>query len=133
MMQHKLREEERELMRSSCEEEQRELSHSPAYLWFECTLSYHFSLAVKDEDLDIDVPDDEGSGSDMEECHPFKSRPRSSFMTGLQLKLYTLLTIISSLPIIFRRIALPFTVHTVQCDIFRSYNVCVCVCVCMHV
>lgn len=55
MMQHKLREEERDLMRSS----------------------------LKDEDSDIDVPEDEGSGSDMEECHPFKPRPaRNSFMTG---------------------------------------------------
>lgn len=42
------------------------------------------SPAVKDEDSDIDVPEDEGSGSDMEECHPFKPRPaRNSFLAGL--------------------------------------------------
>uniref|UniRef100_A0A3Q3W8T8 Clusterin associated protein 1 n=1 Tax=Mola mola TaxID=94237 RepID=A0A3Q3W8T8_MOLML len=49
MMQHKLREEERDLMRSS----------------------------LKDEDSDMDVPEDEGSGSDMEECRPSKPREDS--------------------------------------------------------
>ncbi|XP_062280310.1 clusterin-associated protein 1 homolog [Scomber scombrus] len=47
MMQHKLREEERDLMRSS----------------------------LKDEDSDMDVPEDKGSDSDMEECRPSKPRP----------------------------------------------------------
>ncbi|XP_053178763.1 clusterin-associated protein 1 homolog [Scomber japonicus] len=47
IMQHKLREEERDLMRSS----------------------------LKDEDSDMDVPEDEGSDSDMEECRPSKPRP----------------------------------------------------------
>lgn len=61
-----------------------------ACLWFESALSFHLFPAVKDEDSDIDVPDDEGSGSDMEECHPFKPRPtRSSFMAGLLQKFYS--------------------------------------------
>ncbi|TMS20755.1 clusterin-associated protein 1 homolog [Larimichthys crocea] len=55
MMQHKLREEERDLMRSS----------------------------LKDEDSDMDVPEDEGSDSDMEECRPSKPRPtRNGLMAG---------------------------------------------------
>ncbi|XP_076583431.1 clusterin-associated protein 1 homolog [Chaetodon auriga] len=55
MMQHKLREEERDLMRSS----------------------------LKDEDSDMDVPEDEGSDSDMEECRPSKPRPtRNGIMAG---------------------------------------------------
>uniref|UniRef100_A0A4W6CMC1 Clusterin associated protein 1 n=1 Tax=Lates calcarifer TaxID=8187 RepID=A0A4W6CMC1_LATCA len=55
MMQHKLREEERDLMRSS----------------------------LKDEDSDIDVPEDEGSDSDMEESRPSKPRPtRNGIMAG---------------------------------------------------
>lgn len=42
---------------------------------------------MKDEDSDIDVPEDEGSGSDMEEGHPFKARPaRNSFMAGVEQK-----------------------------------------------
>lgn len=85
MMQHKLREEERDMMRSSCEKNSSVHSDILVHLWFESVPSFHFSPAVKDEDSDIDVPDDEGSGSDMEECHPFKPRPtRSSFMAGLQ-------------------------------------------------
>uniref|UniRef100_A0A3P8S1P9 Clusterin associated protein 1 n=1 Tax=Amphiprion percula TaxID=161767 RepID=A0A3P8S1P9_AMPPE len=55
IMQHKLREEERELMKSS----------------------------LKDEDSDMDVPEDEGSDSDMEECLPSKPRPtRNGIMAG---------------------------------------------------
>ncbi|XP_029988784.1 clusterin-associated protein 1 homolog isoform X2 [Sphaeramia orbicularis] len=55
MMQHKLREEERDLMRSS----------------------------LKEEDSDMDVPDDEGSDSDMEESRPSKPRPtRNGVMAG---------------------------------------------------
>ncbi|XP_070764341.1 clusterin-associated protein 1 homolog [Enoplosus armatus] len=55
MMQHKLREEERDLMRSS----------------------------LKDEDSDMDVPEDEGSDSDMEECRPSKPRPtRNGIVAG---------------------------------------------------
>ncbi|KAI3368659.1 hypothetical protein L3Q82_025661 [Scortum barcoo] len=54
-MQQKLREEERDLMRSS----------------------------LKDEDSDMDVPEDEGSDSDMEESRPSKPRPtRNSIMAG---------------------------------------------------
>ncbi|TKS74388.1 Clusterin-associated protein 1 -like protein [Collichthys lucidus] len=55
MMQHKLREDERDLMRSS----------------------------LKDEDSDMDVPEDEGSDSDMEECRPSKPRPtRNGLLAG---------------------------------------------------
>ncbi|XP_023282245.1 clusterin-associated protein 1 isoform X1 [Seriola lalandi dorsalis] len=55
MMQHKMREEERDLMRSS----------------------------LKEEDSDMDVPEDEGSDSDMEECRPSKPRPtRNAVMAG---------------------------------------------------
>ncbi|XP_040895858.1 clusterin-associated protein 1 homolog [Toxotes jaculatrix] len=55
MMQHKLNEEKRDLTRSS----------------------------LKDEDSDMDVPEDEGSDSDMEECRPSKPRPtRNSIMAG---------------------------------------------------
>ncbi|CAB1312290.1 unnamed protein product [Coregonus sp. 'balchen'] len=55
MMQHKLREEERRLMRSG----------------------------AKDEDSDMDIPEDEGSDSDMEDRRPSKPRPtRNAPMTG---------------------------------------------------
>ncbi|KAM7409600.1 hypothetical protein PAMA_001200 [Pampus argenteus] len=55
MMQHKLREEERDLMRSS----------------------------LKDEDSDMDVPEDEGSDSEIEECRPSKPRStRNGIMAG---------------------------------------------------
>ncbi|XP_069009478.1 clusterin-associated protein 1 homolog [Embiotoca jacksoni] len=55
IMQHKLREEERDLMKNS----------------------------LKDGDSDTDVPEDEGSDSDMEECRPSKPRPtRSGIMAG---------------------------------------------------
>ncbi|XP_063351334.1 clusterin-associated protein 1 homolog isoform X1 [Pelmatolapia mariae] len=55
LMQNKLREEERELMKSS----------------------------LKDEDSDIDVPEDEGSDSDMEELRPAKPHlTRNGLMTG---------------------------------------------------
>ncbi|KAF3835246.1 hypothetical protein F7725_027804 [Dissostichus mawsoni] len=55
MMQNVLREEERDLTKSS----------------------------LKDEDSDMDVPEDEGSDSDMEECRPSKPRPtRNGIMTG---------------------------------------------------
>ncbi|XP_035508523.1 clusterin-associated protein 1 homolog [Morone saxatilis] len=55
MMQHKLREEEKDLMRSS----------------------------LKDEDSDMDEPEDEGSDSDMEECRPSKPRPtRNGVVAG---------------------------------------------------
>ncbi|KAK2835378.1 hypothetical protein Q5P01_015862 [Channa striata] len=55
MMQHKLREEEKDLMRSS----------------------------LKDEDSDVDVPEDEGSDSDMEDSRPSKPGPtRNGIMAG---------------------------------------------------
>ncbi|XP_035604218.1 clusterin-associated protein 1 homolog [Oncorhynchus keta] len=55
MMQHKLREEERRLMRTG----------------------------AKDEDSDMDIPEDEGSDSDMEDRRPSKPRPtRNGPMTG---------------------------------------------------
>ncbi|XP_062252377.1 clusterin-associated protein 1 homolog isoform X1 [Platichthys flesus] len=55
MMQHKLREEEKDMMRSS----------------------------LKDEDSDMDVPEDDGSDSDIEESRPSKPRPtRNSIMAG---------------------------------------------------
>ncbi|XP_039984303.1 clusterin-associated protein 1 homolog [Xiphias gladius] len=54
MMQHKLREEERDLMKSS----------------------------LKDEDSDMDVPEDEGSDSDMEECRPSKPWPTRNGITA---------------------------------------------------
>ncbi|MEQ2273525.1 hypothetical protein XENORESO_005320 [Xenotaenia resolanae] len=55
IMQHKLKEEERDLMKSS----------------------------LKDSDSDLDVPEDEGSDSDLEESRPFKPRPtRNSLMAG---------------------------------------------------
>ncbi|XP_026179375.1 clusterin-associated protein 1 homolog [Mastacembelus armatus] len=54
MMQHKLREEEKDLMKSS----------------------------LKDEDSDMDVPDDEGSDSDLEESRPSKPRPTRNGMAG---------------------------------------------------
>ena len=39
--------------------------------------------AVKDEDSDMDVPEDEGSDSDMDECRPSKPRPtRNGIMAG---------------------------------------------------
>ncbi|XP_068445860.1 clusterin-associated protein 1 homolog [Clinocottus analis] len=54
-MQHVLREEERDLTRSS----------------------------LKDEDSDVDVPEDEGSDSDVDECRPTKPRPtRNGMMAG---------------------------------------------------
>ncbi|XP_017269034.1 clusterin-associated protein 1 homolog isoform X4 [Kryptolebias marmoratus] len=55
IMQHKLREEERDLMRGS----------------------------LKDEDSDLDVPEDEGSDSDLEESRPSKPRlTRNNLMAG---------------------------------------------------
>ncbi|XP_053708411.1 clusterin-associated protein 1 homolog isoform X3 [Synchiropus splendidus] len=55
MMQNKLREEERDLMRSS----------------------------LKDEDSDMDLPEDEGSDSDIEESRPSKPRPsHNGIMAG---------------------------------------------------
>ncbi|XP_071767848.1 clusterin-associated protein 1 homolog [Centroberyx gerrardi] len=54
MMQHKLREEERNQMKSS----------------------------LKDEDSDMDVPEDEGSDSDMDEFRPPKPRPTRNTMAG---------------------------------------------------
>ncbi|XP_047231592.1 clusterin-associated protein 1 homolog [Girardinichthys multiradiatus] len=55
IMQHKLKEEERDLMKSS----------------------------LKDSDSDLDVPEDEGSDSDLEESRPSKPRPtRKSLMAG---------------------------------------------------
>lgn len=39
--------------------------------------------AVKDEDSDMDVPEDEGSDSDMEDIRPSKPRPtRNGIMAG---------------------------------------------------
>lgn len=41
--------------------------------------------AVKDEDSDMDVPEDEGSDSDMEESRPSKPRPtRNGITAGTQ-------------------------------------------------
>ncbi|XP_047443360.1 clusterin-associated protein 1 homolog isoform X2 [Mugil cephalus] len=55
VMQHKLREEEKDLMKGS----------------------------LKDEDSDMDVPEDEGSDSDIEEVRPSKPRPtRNGIMAG---------------------------------------------------
>ncbi|MEQ2295138.1 Clusterin-associated protein 1 [Ameca splendens] len=55
IMQHKLKEEERDLMKSS----------------------------LKDSDSDLDVPEDKGSDSDLEESRPSKPRPtRNSLMAG---------------------------------------------------
>ncbi|KAM9848601.1 clusterin-associated protein 1 homolog [Aulostomus maculatus] len=55
MMQHKLREDERDLMRSS----------------------------LKDEDSDMDVPEDDGSDSDIEDSRPSNPRPtRNGIMAG---------------------------------------------------
>ncbi|KAK5869754.1 hypothetical protein PBY51_024448 [Eleginops maclovinus] len=55
MMQNVLKEEERDLTKSS----------------------------LKDDDSDMDVPEDEGSDSDVEECRPSKPRPtRNGIMTG---------------------------------------------------
>uniref|UniRef100_A0A1A7XT11 Clusterin associated protein 1 n=1 Tax=Iconisemion striatum TaxID=60296 RepID=A0A1A7XT11_9TELE len=57
IVQHKLREKERDLMRGS----------------------------LKDEDSDLDVPEDEGSDSDLEESRPSKPRPtRNALMGGMQ-------------------------------------------------
>lgn len=43
------------------------------------------SSTVKDEDSDIDVPEDEGSDSDMEELRPTKPHlTRNGLMTGMQ-------------------------------------------------
>lgn len=43
------------------------------------------SSTVKDEDSDIDVPEDEGSDSDMEELRPAKPHlTRNGLMTGMQ-------------------------------------------------
>uniref|UniRef100_A0A4W5QN37 Clusterin associated protein 1 n=1 Tax=Hucho hucho TaxID=62062 RepID=A0A4W5QN37_9TELE len=57
MMQHKLREEERRLMRSG----------------------------AKDEDSDMDIPEDEGSDSDMEDRRPSKPRPTRNGRGGARL------------------------------------------------
>ncbi|XP_021164211.2 clusterin-associated protein 1 homolog isoform X2 [Fundulus heteroclitus] len=55
IMQHKLKEDEKDLMKSS----------------------------LKDSDSDLDVPEDEGSDSDLEESRPSKPRPtRNSLMAG---------------------------------------------------
>lgn len=41
--------------------------------------------AVKDDDSDMDVPEDEGSDSDMEEIRPSKPRPtRNGIMAGTE-------------------------------------------------
>nr|XP_046225021.1 clusterin-associated protein 1 homolog isoform X1 [Oncorhynchus gorbuscha] len=64
MMQHKLREEERRLMRTGGDT--RSVTHTS-----------------KDEDSDMDIPEDEGSDSDMEDRRPSKPRPtRNGPMTG---------------------------------------------------
>uniref|UniRef100_A0A1A7XW93 Clusterin associated protein 1 n=2 Tax=Iconisemion striatum TaxID=60296 RepID=A0A1A7XW93_9TELE len=54
IVQHKLREKERDLMRGS----------------------------LKDEDSDLDVPEDEGSDSDLEESRPSKPRPTRNALMG---------------------------------------------------
>lgn len=47
------------------------------------TLFFLMFSAVKDEDSDMEVPDDEGSDSDIEESRPSKPRPaRNGIMTG---------------------------------------------------
>lgn len=44
-------------------------------------------FAVKDEDSDMDVPEDEGSDSDMEESRPSKPRPtQNAIMAGTQMR-----------------------------------------------
>lgn len=46
-------------------------------------LKYNMFPAVKDEDSDMDVPDDGGSDSDLEESRPSKPRPsRNGVMAG---------------------------------------------------
>ena len=55
-----------------------------------------FFSAVKDEDSDMDVPEDEGSDSDMEECRPSKPRPtRNGIMAGTQKRDRALLLIVN--------------------------------------
>lgn len=88
MTQHKQREEDKDLMRDSCK--------TNTHTQRKCivlTLCYGFTLAisknvfsvVKDEDSDMDVPEDEGSDSDMEELQPSKPRSnRNGIMAGTQ-------------------------------------------------
>ncbi|XP_037830072.1 clusterin-associated protein 1 homolog isoform X2 [Kryptolebias marmoratus] len=85
IMQHKLREEERDLMRGSCEKSKH--THADAKSRVKTTHipspNILFCLAVKDEDSDLDVPEDEGSDSDLEESRPSKPRlTRNNLMAG---------------------------------------------------
>lgn len=81
VMQHKLKEDERALMKDSCEKTEQTLKANENY--FCPSPKMLSSLAVKDEDSDSEVPDDEGSDSDLEESRPFKPRPtRNGLMAG---------------------------------------------------
>lgn len=84
MTQHKLREEERALMRSSCETNY----HSSLFMYLLICFTFNSQnvcSAVKDEDWDLDVLVDEGSDSDMEESRPSNPRPtRNGIMAGKQ-------------------------------------------------
>uniref|UniRef100_A0AAQ4PW87 Clusterin associated protein 1 n=1 Tax=Gasterosteus aculeatus aculeatus TaxID=481459 RepID=A0AAQ4PW87_GASAC len=54
-------------------------SHNPNHVY---DLTHLFS-AVKDDDSDMDVPEDDGSDSDMEDCRPSKPRPtRNGILAG---------------------------------------------------
>lgn len=51
---------------------------------------------MKDEDSDMDVPEDEGSDSDIEEVRPSKPRPtRNGIMAGTQKREYCFLVLCS--------------------------------------
>uniref|UniRef100_A0A1A8B4F8 Clusterin associated protein 1 n=1 Tax=Nothobranchius furzeri TaxID=105023 RepID=A0A1A8B4F8_NOTFU len=82
IVQHKLREKERDLMRGSCEKIKHTLNaYSNPFV--QSQNSCLLSLAVKDEDSDLDVLEDEGSDSDLEESRPSKPRLiRNGLMAG---------------------------------------------------
>jgi len=79
MMQHVLREEEeRDLTKSS-----RETTATVSHMVSAGSGLTRLCSAVKDEDSDTDVPEDDGSDSDVEECRPAKPRPaRNGVMAG---------------------------------------------------
>uniref|UniRef100_A0A1A8LDU5 Clusterin associated protein 1 n=3 Tax=Nothobranchius TaxID=28779 RepID=A0A1A8LDU5_9TELE len=82
IVQHKLREKERDLMRGSCEKIKHTLTaYSNPFV--QSQNSCLLSLAVKDEDSDLDVLEDEGSDSDLEESRLPKPRlTRNGLMAG---------------------------------------------------
>uniref|UniRef100_A0A3P8WVH5 Clusterin associated protein 1 n=1 Tax=Cynoglossus semilaevis TaxID=244447 RepID=A0A3P8WVH5_CYNSE len=88
MMQHKLRDEERDMMRSSCEKPTQTMSIVLTHVGF-VFLLFFFNptflsfFAVKDEDSDMEFPEDEGSDSDIEESRPSKPQlMRNSMLAG---------------------------------------------------